>query len=126
MEAWLNNPQLRESIRQQLDEWASWSRGSINLHQPDHQPFTTPPHRDPPPVIDQDRAARTERVISTWSMASGLGKRLTFVLKLRYVERRAFEDIAVHYNRRHRTRYTAEDVEILCEDAEWFFYLLIK
>jgi len=126
MDAWLNNPELRNSVRAQLDEWAHWARGSIRLPEPTHEPWTTPPDRDPPPVIDHDRAEATERVLTTWAITTDAGKRLTFLLKLRYIERRAWEDIAVHYRRRFKKSYTAEEIELLTGDAEWCFWMLTK
>jgi len=123
---WDESEELRRAVERELDNWGAWSRqgGGINLGHKDHMPGAGPPERDPPRAVNFKLAEATERAISSWCAATKRGRRMAFLLKLRYVECLPLEAIATHYSAKFKLRCEAEDVADLLEAAETGFWLL--
>lgn len=123
---WDNSPDLRAAIERELDNWGAWSRrgNAIRLGYRDHIPGAGPPARDPATPVSVSVAEATERVVSSWCAATERGKRAAFLLKLRYIERLPIEAIAYHYGRKFKTHATESDIQELCEQAEWGYWIL--
>ena len=123
---WDNSDELRRAIERELDNWGAWSRqgNRVNLGHPSQIPGAGPPERDPPRSVNLKQAEETERAISSWCSSTVRGRRMAFLLKLRYVERLPLEAIATHYGAKFKQRCEAEDVADLLEAAEVGFWLL--
>lgn len=127
MTIWSESNFLRESVQRELDNWGLWSRGGgTNLGYPDSVPGAGSPERDPSPAIRTGQAERTEHILSTWSATTNRGRRLAFILKLRYVENQPLEAIATHYRAKFGERLEKADVEIKLDNAEMGYWLLAQ
>jgi hypothetical protein len=69
---WDESPELRQSVKALLINWGwHYSGGMPNIGYYDHQPFTTPPHREkprPPEYLGQREADEVEETLRREAM----------------------------------------------------------
>lgn len=125
-EQWDNSPELRQSIERELDNWGNWSRqgSSVKLMFPDSSPWTTSPDRFPAPPVNISMAEATERVISTWGMASESGRRGAFLLKLSHIERRPLETIQHDFHQKFKENRSCSVLDAMVDEARMFYWML--
>ena len=126
IEVWDNSPELRASIESELDNWGAWSRlgATINLLYPSQMAGCSPPNRGPSVSVDEDKAWRTEQVLSTWRRLSDIsGEVGVFLLKLKYIECRPIEKIAYDYRRKFKCSRSDHQILEMIYEAEMMYWL---
>ena len=122
---WDNSPEAQRAIKRRLINWGWHYRGGgDNLGYPDHQPFTTPPHRQtarPPEYIGQDDADAVELLITSAAQASLVAMRNAMVLRAEY--------ILGHLTQESRAKsrgMTRSTFQRRVADADFWFYKLTR
>lgn len=116
---WQESPELRKSVQILLADWGRAYRGGWpDLGYPDHQPWTTPPQRDPAPPYDAEQAHQTEQAIRAMVAEFGhhkAGKLLVW----RYVHGIGPDGLVSRYNREWQCNDSRGQVLARLDQAEW-------
>ena len=125
---WDNSKELRDSVAEELDNWGTWSRdgGGCVVTSSSSVFKSGEGYRGVSEAYNVDKAERTEDILSEWWRTSQSGKVGVFLLKLKYVERRAREKIGFDYRRKFKSKRPDEVVQAMIDEAEWFYWLLTK
>lgn len=121
---WIYNPELRNSVERELDNWGLWSRGGgTDLGYPHQVAGASPPERDPPAPCNIEQAEQTEAILTSWKQEGDAGDRMTFLLKLCHVERLPIEAITTHYERKYRHYIGESVIDATIDEARMVYWL---
>lgn len=125
---WDNSPEKRKTVGNDLDNWGTWSRdgGGCVVTSASSVFKSGDGYRGTSEAYNLDQAEETEQILSDWWRSSQSGKVGVFLLKLKYVERRALEKIGYDYRRKFKSDRPDEVVEAMIDEAEWFYWLLTQ
>lgn len=112
---------MQREVFEELSNWGAWSRRGAGTGLWYSAVYT---QARPGFAVDEDRGAYTEFVLSSWSVVSSRGRRMAFVLKMRFAEARTLEEMIWNYNRRFRAAVDDEWMEWALMEAAYSYWVL--
>lgn len=124
---WNDSPELRESVRADLEEWGRAQRGGFpDLGYPREQPFSVTPSKMPP-SYDADKVQAITDTLTLWNLAQREIRdtdRRAEVLRLLFVLRLHFISDAPAESKAKRMKVSKRTFWRLVDEATCRFWIL--